>query len=113
VALTVFLQAEPREARRLVASKAQFREFEASAMALSARLLRAAATSQRLADSEAAERIAEESGLFLRCVRDLRRVHSHLASFAYPILHRPGQRKLRDEAARSPSKAIVTPVSSA
>jgi len=60
LALTVFLQAEPREARRLVASKAQFREFEASAMALSARLLRAAATSQRLADSEAAERIAEE-----------------------------------------------------
>jgi phosphate:Na+ symporter len=112
LALTVFLQAEPREARRLAASKAQFREFEASAMALSARLLRAAATSHRLADNEAAERIAEESGLFLRCVRDLRRVHSHLASFAYPILHRSGDRKL-GKPARSPSKAIVTPVNSA
>jgi hypothetical protein len=31
--------------------------------------------------------VAEESGLFLRTVRDLRRIHSHLASFAYPILH--------------------------
>jgi len=25
----------------------------------------------------------------LRVVRDLRRIHSHLASFAYPVLNRP------------------------
>jgi phosphate:Na+ symporter len=87
LALAVFLQGEPRDATRLVASKAQFRDFESSAMVLSARLLRTAAASNRLADRDAAERVAEESGLFLRTVRDLRRIHSHLASFAYPILH--------------------------
>jgi phosphate:Na+ symporter len=87
LALAVFLQAEPRDATRLVASKAKFREFESSAMTLSAQLLRTAAATTRLADKDTAERVAEESGLFLRTVRDLRRIHSHLASFAYPILH--------------------------
>jgi phosphate:Na+ symporter len=88
LALAVFLQAEPDDATRLVATKVQFRMFDASAMTLSTRLLRAAVTTSRLADHDAAERVAEESGLFLRIVRDLRRIHSHLASFAYPILQR-------------------------
>jgi phosphate:Na+ symporter len=87
LAVAVFLQAEPHDASRLVASKTEFREMEAAAMALSAQLLRAAAASTRLAETDTAERVAEESGLFLRTVRDLRRIHSHLASFAYPILH--------------------------
>jgi phosphate:Na+ symporter len=93
LALAVFLESSLGDARRLVASKTTFREFEAGAMALSARLLRGIATTARLAGSDAAERvvdgIAEESGLLLRSVRDLRRIHSHLASFAYPVLHRP------------------------
>jgi phosphate:Na+ symporter len=87
LALAVFLQGEPRDAARLVASKAQFRDYESSAMTLSAHLLRTAAATTRLADRDTAERVAEESGLFLRTVRDLRRIHSHLASFAYPVLH--------------------------
>jgi phosphate:Na+ symporter len=87
LALAIFLQGEPRDAARLVASKSQFRDFESSAMTLSARLLRTAAATTRLADKDTAERVAEESGLFLRTVRDLRRIHSHLASFAYPVLH--------------------------
>ncbi len=37
LALAVFLQAEPRDAKRLAARKGQFREFEASATALSRR----------------------------------------------------------------------------
>jgi phosphate:Na+ symporter len=89
LALAVFLQGEPLDARRLVASKTIFREFEASAMTLSASMLRSAAATQRLVESESAERLVEESGLLLRSVRDLRRISSHLASFAYPILHRP------------------------
>jgi phosphate:Na+ symporter len=95
LALAVFLQAEPRDAKRLVARKGQFREFEASATALSVRLLRSAAAASRLADSDAVEPLVEESGLFLRTVRDLRRIHSHLASFAYPILNRPRPRGRR------------------
>jgi len=97
LALAVFLQAEPHDAKRLVASKANFRGFEAAAMTLSARSLRTAATSSRLVESEAAERVAEESGLLLRSVRDLRRIHSHLATFAYPVLHRPRVRSDADE----------------
>jgi phosphate:Na+ symporter len=89
LALAVFLQADLRDAARLVSSKSNFREFEAAAMALSVRSLRTAAATNRLAESDTAERVAEESGLLLRSVRDLRRIHSHLASFAYPILHRP------------------------
>jgi phosphate:Na+ symporter len=92
LALAVFLQADPRDAKRLAASKSHFREFEAAAMMLSARSLRSAAATSRLADSDTAERVAEESGLLLRSVRDLRRIHSHLASFAYPVLHRTSDR---------------------
>jgi phosphate:Na+ symporter len=89
LALAVFLQADLRDAGRLVSSKSNFREFEAAAMALSVRSFRTAAATNRLAESDTVERVAEESGLLLRSVRDLRRIHSHLASFAYPILHRP------------------------
>jgi phosphate:Na+ symporter len=89
LALAVFLHAESRDAERLVARKAIFREFEAAATSLSVRLLRSAAAASRLTDTGAAERVAQETGLFLRMVRDLRRIHSHLASFAYPALHRP------------------------
>jgi len=104
LALAVFLQAEPRDAARLVASKGQFRQFEASAMTLSVQLLRTAAATTRLADSDTAERMAEESGLFLRTVRDLRRIHSHLASFAYPVLH--GSRDNPQRSARAAQSAI-------
>jgi phosphate:Na+ symporter len=90
LALAVFLQAEPSDAARLIESKVRFRAFDASAMTLSAQLLRTAAATTRLADKDTAERVAEESGLFLRIVRDLRRIHSHLASFAYPVLHGAG-----------------------
>ena len=98
LALAVFLQAEPRDAKRLAARKAQFREFDAAATVLSVRLLRSAATASRLGESDGAERIAEESDLFLRTVRDLRRVHSHLASFAYPVIHRVRGRSRRSRA---------------
>jgi phosphate:Na+ symporter len=95
LALTVFLYARLRDAKRLVARKTQFRDFEAAATAMSVRLLRSAAAASRLADTHLTEQVAEESDLFLRTVRDLRRIHSHLASFAYPILHRPRSRGRR------------------
>jgi phosphate:Na+ symporter len=110
LALAVFLQAEPGDATRLVASKAKFREFESSAMTLSAQLLRTAAATTRLADRDTAERVAEESGLFLRTVRDLRRIHSHLASFAYPILH--GSRGSAQRPPRATASAAPAPLTS-
>jgi phosphate:Na+ symporter len=105
LALAVFLQAEPRDAKRLAARKAQFREFDAAATVLSVRLLRSAAAASRLGESDGAERIAEESDLFLRTVRDLRRVHSHLASFAYPVIHRVRGRSRRGPAPAESSAA--------
>ncbi len=107
LALAVFLQAEPRDAKRLAARKGQFREFEAAATALSVRLLRSAAAASRPGETDGAERVAEESDLFLRTVRDLRRVHSHLASFAYPVIHRVRGRGRRGTAS---SSAETTPV---
>jgi phosphate:Na+ symporter len=88
LALAVFLHAEPRDAGRLAARKAIFREFEATATTLSVRLLRSAAAASRLAETDTTERVAQETGLLLRMARDLRRIHPHLASFAYPVLVR-------------------------
>lgn len=88
LALAIFLHGDLRDAERLVARKALFREFEAAATTLSVRLLRSAAAASRLGDTNAAERMAQDTGLFLRIVRDLRRIHSHLASLAYPVLQR-------------------------
>ena len=88
LALAVFLGGDPLASQQLVNRKRQFLQMEAEATALSVRLLREAASPGSAAGSDAVERIAEESGLLLRIVRDLRRVHSHLASFAYPVLHR-------------------------
>ena len=109
LALAVFLQAEPRDAKRLAARKGQFREFEATATALSVRLLRNAAAASRDTDTDAVEPMVEESGLFLRTVRDLRRIHSHLASFAYPILHRPRSRGRRAAARGVAEAGAVNP----
>jgi phosphate:Na+ symporter len=109
LALAVFLQGEPKDATRLVASKGQFREFEAAAMTLSAQLLRSAAATTRLAEKDTAERVAEESGLFLRTVRDLRRIHSHLASFAYPVLHRVGDGRQRQPRGKATPGANAIP----
>lgn len=103
LALAVFLQGERLDAERLVGSKTVFREFEAGAMALSVRLLRTVAGGNRAAETDTMERVAEESGLFLRSVRDLRRIHSHLASFAYPILHRPRDRDSHRPDAATPA----------
>jgi phosphate:Na+ symporter len=91
LAMTVFLRADPADAKRLIASKARFREFEATAMTQSNRSLRAA-SGTRAVDAEQPDRRIEQSGALLRAVRDLRRIHSHLASLAYPILYREENR---------------------
>jgi phosphate:Na+ symporter len=88
LALSVFLRGNRADAQRLVDRKRRLLKLEADATALSVQVLREAAAS-RAAGADAVEVAAEESGLLLRIVRDLRRVHSHLASFAYPVLNRP------------------------
>jgi phosphate:Na+ symporter len=90
LSVTVFLGGDPRLAAQLVARKAPLREMEAQATALQVRLLRDAATGARTGDADRLGLIAEESGCFLRIVSDLRRIHSHIVTLAYPVLRRAG-----------------------
>jgi len=90
--LTVFLRSDAalRDARRLLARKRQLRRQEAEVAALNIRSLQVgAAGSQAVATSV-------DNGDFLRIVRDLRRVHSHIAALAYPVLERAAETGDRD-----------------
>jgi len=92
LAMAVFLHRDAGDAKRLVERKARLRQLESEATTLSIQLLRDQAAGNRsaLADGGA---FAEDSGTMLRVVRDLRRIHSHLASFAYPVVHRARPRR--------------------
>jgi phosphate:Na+ symporter len=91
LAVTVFLNGDPKDAGRLVARKSVFREMETKATALHVRMLRDAAAVARASDGDRVGVVAENSGLFLSVVGDLRRVHSHIATFAYAALNRRAQ----------------------
>ncbi len=75
--LTVFLRGDAalREARLLMTRKRLLRRLELEAMGLRSRPTPAAAE-------------VADNGDFLRIIRDLRRVHSHIAALAYPVLER-------------------------
>ena len=83
--LTVFLRGDAAlsEARRLVAQKRLMRRMEAEAADTNVRSLQGAT---KEADTALAGGV--DSAIFLRIVRDLRRVHSHIAALAYPVLER-------------------------
>ncbi len=93
--LTVFLRGDAalRDARRLVARKRLLRRQEAEAAALNIRSLQGGASRS---DAVAA---TVDTGDFLRIVRDLRRVHSHIAALAYPVLERAAEYNNRDTGA--------------
>jgi len=95
LALAVFLRGDLADAQRLQARKRQFLQMEADATALSVKRLREAAAAGRGEGLDSVNLAVEESGLLLRVVRDLRRVHSHLASLAYPVLRRSNRRRPR------------------
>ncbi len=87
LAMAIFLRDEQGAAQRLVQRKARLRELEAETTALAVQHLRDATLASRSASPDGAPATPDESGI-LRVVRDLRRIHSHLASFAYPVLNR-------------------------
>ncbi len=80
LALTVFMQGDIVMARRLIAGKTAIRAMEAAAT--ENHLGRVA---RRLPDTLAT------SSLHLDVLRDLKRIHSHIAAVAYPILERAGE----------------------
>jgi len=87
IGLAVFLTRDPAQAKRLVARKSSLRRLEVRATELHVQWLRAAATTARTDAGAGVARVAEEGSQFLRIVRDLRRVHSHIAALAYAILN--------------------------
>jgi phosphate:Na+ symporter len=104
--LTVFLggDAALRDARRLVARKRLLRRREAEAAALNMRSLQSA-----VSRSDAVTTTVD-NGDFLRIVRDLRRVHSHIAALAYPVLERAGE---SDDSDSEPSDEAATEIGGA
>jgi phosphate:Na+ symporter len=90
--LSVFLSGSAAlgDARRLVARKRQLRRLEAEAAALSLRTL------QDGADGTRAITTRVDNSDFLRIIRDLRRVHSHIAALCYPVLEHAGESSDRD-----------------
>jgi phosphate:Na+ symporter len=109
LAVAIFLNGDARDATRLVVRKAALRRMETQATALHVRQLRDAAGGAHAGDGDKLAVVAEESGLFLRIVSDLRRVHSHIATFAYSVLNRinpdsASSAVLDHEAAEQPPK---------
>jgi phosphate:Na+ symporter len=100
----IFMSGDINVARQLIAAKAQLREKEFAAAERYLERLR-----------EGTPETVESYSLDLDILRDLKRVHSHLCSAAYPVLERAGvlqRSRLKDPAfgrpnapaTRSPSK---------
>jgi phosphate:Na+ symporter len=103
--LTVFLRGDAAlcDARRLVVRKWLMRRHESEAAALNVRSLQGG-----VGGSEAVATTIDNSD-FLRIVRDLRRVHSHIAALAYPVLEREAESERGDA---GPAPGGVTRASS-
>ena len=82
LSLAVFMQADPAQARRLLEQKTSMRERE-----------RAAAEHHLERLKSGRPESIETSSLHLDILRDLKRIHSHLTSVAYPILEQTGELK--------------------
>ena len=90
LAVGIFMSGDIDVARRLVAAKAQLREKEFAAAERYLTRLR-----------EGTPETIESYSLDLDILRDLKRVHSHLCSAAYPVLERAGalqRSRLKDPA---------------
>jgi phosphate:Na+ symporter len=79
LAFSVFMSGDVRVARQLIAEKATLRTAELTAAENHLQRLR-----ERRPES------IESSSLHLDVLRDLKRIHSHICSVAYPVLERAG-----------------------
>src|SRR3984957_8773632 len=101
LAVGIFMSGDINVARQLIAAKAQLREKE---FAAAERYL------ERLRDGT--PETAEAYSLDLDILRDLKRVHSHLCSAAYPVLERAGalqRSRLKDPAFGRPNHEATPP----
>jgi phosphate:Na+ symporter len=80
VAFGIFMSGDPNEARKLLAEKAALRNVELAATERHLDRLR-----------EGRPETIETTSLHLDVLRDLRRIHSHICSVAYPVLDAVGE----------------------
>lgn len=97
LAFTVLMNGRVSNARELLEQKTAIREMENKAINIHQR---------RLRDQVAAP--AADSALFLDILRDLKRINSHLASVAYPILDRAGELRASRLRRQIPEEKEVT-----
>jgi len=91
-AAAVFMTDDPRAARTLLGEKEVFRDLEAQATETHFARIRAGRIESR-----------ETSSMHLDVLRDMKRINSHIAAAAYPVLDRQGEllpSRLRQEVAR-------------
>ena len=80
IAIGVFMSGDVSEARKLIADKAQLRSAELAAAERHFERLR-----------EGQPETLETTSLHLDVLRDLKRIHSHICSVAYPVLEAAGE----------------------
>lgn len=90
-----FMTADADEARRLLAEKTKVRDAELAAAELHLERLR-----------EGRSESLETTSLHLDVLRDLKRIHSHICSVAYPVLEAAGEKAAPE---REDSVAAVNP----
>jgi phosphate:Na+ symporter len=103
VAVGIFMSGDLNVARQLIAAKAELRTTEFAAGERYLMRLR-----------EGSPETIESISLDLDILRDLKRIHSHLCSAAYPVLERAGAlqpSRLRDLAFNAPPSAAKSSVS--
>jgi len=104
LAFSVFMSGDVTIARQLITEKATLRAAEF-----------AAAESHLARLREGRPESIESSSLHLDVLRDLKRIHSHICSVAYPMLERAGElqaSRLKEVDADSGSAAVVDPATS-
>ena len=97
-AAAVFMTDDARAARRLLGEKQVFRDLEAGATEAHFARIRAGRVES-----------VETSALHLDVLRDLKRINSHVATAAYPVLEKLGEllpSRLRQEADNFPATGL-------
>jgi phosphate:Na+ symporter len=97
IAFSVFMTGDVAAARRLVREKAELRSIELAAGDRHFERLR-----------EGRPESIETSSLHLEILRDLKRIHSHICSVAYPVLEAAGELPARETAANDASTGTAT-----
>jgi phosphate:Na+ symporter len=97
LAFSVFMSGDVKIARRLITEKTELRATEL-----------AAAESHLARLREGRPESIESSSLHLDILRDLKRIHSHICSVAYPVLEAAGELPAREAVKTEPAPDMLT-----